>query len=154
MRSALNIAAAVAIAASGFSLPAAAAERGKDLAFNGDSLLAEQARGKSYWVLQSQCAGLFGAASFYMGKQGQAEDAEAAKVQALGFYRDAVDRLVRDRGLETAQATAAVSHLVSTSRTDELKLISRDGLGATTPWNVRRSICLDIADAYKTARYQ
>lgn len=152
MRRTLNLVAAVAIAASGVSMPAVAA--GPDLTYNGDSMLAEGAKGKSYWVLQSQCAGLFGAASFYMGKQGQAAEAETAKVRAIGFYRDAVDRVARDRGLDKAQATAAVSQLVSASREDELKQLTRDGGGSSTAWNVRRSLCLDVADAYRSARYQ
>ncbi len=154
MRRALSTMIAAAIAAGGLSMPMAAAARGQDMTYDGDSVLLEDARGKSYWVLQSQCAGLFGATSFYMTKQGKAEDAEAAKVQAVAFYRDAVDRLARDRGLPRPEAVAAVSSLVSTSRADELTQITRHGASPSSAWNVRRSICLDVADAYKTARYR
>lgn len=151
MRRALYIVTAAAIAASVLSAPAMAA----DLAYDGDSMLAEGAKGKPYWMIQAQCSGFFGATSAYMAERGDADGADKAKVQGVAFFRDAVDRLVRDRKLTRPAAIEAVSQAVDAGRQEGLqKIKDGGGLQPRSHWNVARSVCLDVNDAYKAVRYR
>lgn len=151
MRRAVYLVTAAALAASTLSAPAMAA----DLAYDGDSMLAAGAKGKPYWMIQAQCSGFFGATSAYMAERGDADGAEKAKVQGVSFFRDAVDRLVRDRDITRPAAIEAVSQAVDSGRQEGLQKI-RDGGGLQprSHWNVARSVCLDVNDAYKAVRYR
>jgi len=151
MRRALSFATAAAIVAAALSAPAQAA----DLRYDGDSILAEQARGKPYWLIQAQCSGFFGATSNYFADRGDAAAAQAAKAQGVTFFKDSVERLTRDRGITREEAVATVSQAVDSGRAEGLQKI-RDGGGVEprSHWNVARSVCLDIAEAYKPNRYR
>ena len=77
------------------------------------------------------------------------------KVQGVAFFRDAVDRLVRDRKLSRPAAIEAVSQAVDAGRQEGLqKIKDGGGLQPRSHWNVARSVCLDVNDAYKTVRYR
>lgn len=150
MRRALYLLTAAAIAAAAVT-PAMAA----DLRYDGESLLAEGAKGKPYWMIQAQCSGLFGATSSYLAEKGDADAAQTAKVQGVAFFRDAVDRLMRDRKMTRPAAIDAVSQIVVTGRQAGLsKIQTGGGLNPNSHWNVERSVCLDVNDAYKSVRYR
>lgn len=150
MRRVLPLVAAplLALAAAG---PAAAA----DLLYPGGSLLSEPAIGKPVWMIQAQCAGFFGATSNVMDERGDAKGAEAAKAQGVTFFRDSVDRLMRDRGLSRAAAVDAVSQALDSGRAEGFQKI-KDGGGfdSRSHWNIARSVCLDVADVYQDIRYR
>lgn len=150
MRRAAHLLSALAIAAAA-ATPATAA----DLLYPGGSLLSEGAVGKPVWIIQAQCAGFFGATSNVMAEKGDAEGAEAAKARGVAFFRDAVDRLMRDRSLTRADATTAVAQAVDSGRAEGFQKI-RDGggFGPRSHWNVARSVCLDVADVYQGIRYR
>lgn len=151
MRRALYLVTAAAIAATALSTPSYAA----DLRYDGESLLAEPAKGKPYWIIQAQCSGFFGATSNYYAQRGKTAEAEAAKAQGVVFFRDSVARLVRDRAITKEEAVATVAQAVDSGRAEGLQKI-RDGGGVEprSHWNVARSVCLDVADAYKAVRYR
>lgn len=148
MRRALYLLSALAI---GAAAPAAAS----DLLYPGGSLLSEGAVGKPVWVIQAQCAGFFGATSNVMAEQGDAEGAAVAKAQGVAFLRDSIERLMRDRDLTKADATAAVTQAVDSGRSEGFqKIKDGGGFGPRSHWNVARSVCLDVAEVYKGIRYR
>lgn len=150
MRRALYLMSAVAIAAAG-ATPASAS----DLLYPGGSMLSEGAVGKPVWMIQAQCAGFFGATSNVMTEKGDADGASAAKAQGVTFFRDAVERLMKDRGLSKEAATEAVAQAVDSGRTEGFqKIKDGGGFGPRSHWNVARSVCLDVADVYKGIRYR
>lgn len=150
MRRALYLLSVVAIAA-GAAAPASAS----DLLYPGGSMLSEGAVGKPVWMIQAQCAGFFGATSNVMTENGDADGAEAAKAQGVAFFRDSVDRLMKDRGLSKETATAAVAQAVDSGRAEGFqKIKDGGGFGPRSHWNVARSVCLDVADVYKGIRYR
>lgn len=148
MRRAIYLLSAMAIAAAG---PATAA----DLLYPGGSLLSEDAIGKPVWVIQAQCAGLYGATSNVMAERGDADGAAAAKAQGVVFLRDSIERVMRDRALSRADATAAVGPAVNAGRAEGFQKIREGGgFGPRSHWNVARSVCLDVADVYQGIRYR
>lgn len=151
MRRALYLATAAAIATAALSTPSYAA----DLRYNGTSMLAEGAKGKPYWMIQAQCSGFFGATSNYYSQLGKTAEADGAKAQGVAFFRDAVDRLVRDRAISRAVAIEAVAQAVDSGRAEGVQKI-RDGGGLEprSHWNVARSVCLDVNDAYQDVRHR
>ncbi|HRD47697.1 MAG TPA: hypothetical protein PLF78_14585 [Caulobacter sp.] len=126
-----------------------------DLLYPGGSILSEGAVGKPVWMIQAQCAGFFGATSNVMTDAGDASGAETAKAQGVAFFRDSVERLMKDRALSKAAATEAVSQAVDSGRAEGFQKI-RDGggFGPRSHWNVARSVCMDVADVYKGIRYR
>lgn len=151
MHRSLYIITATALAASTLATSAFAA----DLAYEGDSLLAAGAKGKPYWMIQAQCSGFFEATGAYMAQRGDTDGADKAKAQGVAFFRDAVDRLARDRDLTRPSATEAVSFAVEAGRAEGLQKIQNGGrLESRSHWNVARSVCLDVNDAYKAVRYR
>jgi len=136
------------MAASTISAPAMAA----DLRYDGESMLAAGSKGKPYWMLQAQCSGFFGATSGYMSEKGDTDAADKAKVQGVAFFRDAVDRLVRDRKVSRSAAIELVSRSVDAGRAQGLQNIRDGGIQPSSNWNVARSVCLDVNDAYKAVR--
>ncbi len=153
MRPAFTLFAAPLLA--GLTLATAAPAVAADLLYPGGTVLSEPAIGKPVWMIQAQCAGLFGATSNVMTDRGDAEGAEAARSQGVAFFRDAVDRLMRDRGLSRAAAVEAVSQPLDSGRAEGFQKI-RDGGGfePRSHWNVARSVCLDVADVYQGIRYR
>lgn len=152
MRRALSLFAAPLLA--GMTLAAAPAVAA-DLLYPGGTLLSEPAIGKPVWMIQAQCAGFFGATSNVLGERGDAGGAEAARVQGVTFFRDSVDRLMRDRGLSRAAAVEAVSRALDSGRAEGFqKIKDGGGFGSRSHWNVARSICLDVADVYQGIRYR
>lgn len=145
MQRAIYLLSALAI---GAATPAAAA----DLLYPGGSMLSEGAIGRPVWIIQAQCAGLFGATSNAMAEQGDAEGAATAKAQGVAFLRDSIDRLMRDRKLARDVATATVVPILNSGRTEGLETIRAGGLGARSEWNVQRSVCLDVNDVYQDIR--
>lgn len=125
-----------------------------DLLYPGGSILSEPAIGKPVWMIQAQCAGLFGATSNVLDERGDTKGAEAAKTQGVTFFQDAVDRLMRDRGLGRAAAVEAVSQALDSGRAEGFQKIKDGGLGSRSHWNVARSVCLDVADVYQGIRYR
>jgi hypothetical protein len=148
MRRVLPLVAALSMAS---AAPALAA----DLLYPGGTVLSEGAIGKPVWMIQAQCAGLFGATSNVLGAQGDAEGAESAKAQGVSFFRDSVDRLMRDRGLSRPVAVEAVTQALDSGRAEGFqKIKDGGGFGSRSHWNVARSVCLDVADVYQGIRYR
>lgn len=151
MRRVFSLVAVPLLAGMILAAPAAAA----DLLYPGGTMLSEPATGKPVWMIQAQCAGFFGATSNVMDERGDAEGAEAAKAQGVTFFRDSVDRLMRDRGLSRAAAVEAVSQALDTGRAEGFqKIKDGGGFGSRSHWNITRSICLDVADVYQGIRYR
>lgn len=125
-----------------------------DLLYPGGTLLSEGAVGKPVWEIQAECAGLFGATSNVLGQRGDTQGSEAAKARGVVFFQDAVERLMRDRGISRAAAVAAASPPVDAGRAGTLQSIRNGGFGPRSGWNTARSICLDVADVYKGIRYR
>lgn len=151
MRRVLPLISAVALLGAFTATPATAG----DLLYPGGSMLSEGAVGKPVWMIQAQCAGFFGATSNVMTERGDTSGAAAAKAQGVSFFKDAVQRLMKDRGLSQAVATDAVAQAVDSGRAEGFQKI-KDGGGFDTRshWNVARSVCLDVADVYEGIRYQ
>ena len=141
MKRALVLIAAVTL---GVVTPAAAGDK----IFRGGTMLTEGIAGRPYWVVQAQCAGVYGAASAYLADKGDAEGAEKAKAMGVAFFRDAVDRVMQDRGVPKPAAIEALSPTVVNGRTETLAALRSEGDGPSSRWNYARSACLDVRDAY------
>ncbi|MCF8506130.1 MAG: hypothetical protein K9G59_14565 [Caulobacter sp.] len=137
----LLIAATLAL---GAATPAVAS----DLLYPGGALLTEGVAGKPYWAIQARCAGLYGATSNYYAEKGDAAEAEAAKALGVTFFRQALDRLMQDRGVPRAAAIEALSPGVVAGRSEGLSALADGGDGPASAWNFARSVCLDVRDAY------
>ncbi|WGM38172.1 hypothetical protein [Caulobacter sp. NIBR1757] len=105
------------------------------------SALTESDVGKPYWVLHAQCAGIFSAGFAYRGD-------EADKSTGVAMFNAAIDRLVRDRGMERKAALALASDQLATGREMGNEMLARGGDKRTGPWNLQRSACLDIYEGY------
>lgn len=151
MRRVLPLISAVALIGAVAATPATAG----DLLYPGGSILSEGAVGKPVWMIQAQCAGFFGATSNIMSERGDTAGAAEAKDQGVAFFKDAVQRLMKDRGLTQAVATDAVAQAVDSGRAEGFqKIKDGGGLGSRSHWNVARSVCLDVADVYEGIRYR
>jgi len=149
MRRAFYLLSAIAFAAG--AAPASAS----DLLYPGGSVLTEGAVGKPVWIIQAQCAGFFGATSNVMSERGDAAGAAEAKAQGIAFFRDSVERLMRDRGLSKPDATQAVVQAVDSGRAEGFqKIRNGGGFGSRSHWNTARSVCLDVAEVYQDIRYR
>lgn len=133
------VAAVTAIALASGALPAAAADL--LMSRGAASALTEADVGKPYWVLHAQCAGIFSAGFAYRGE-------EADKTTGTAMFKAAIDRLVRDRGMDRKEAMALASDQLATGRQMGIELLSRGGDRRTGPWNLQRSACLDIYEGY------
>ena len=105
------------------------------------SALTEDDIGKPYWVLHAQCAGIFSAGFAYRGE-------ETDKTTGVAMFNAAIDRLVRDRGMERKAALALASEQLATGREMGNELLSRGGDSRSGAWNMQRSACLDIYEGY------
>ena len=119
-----------------------------DLIYPGGPLLTEGVAGKPYWAIQARCAGLYGATSNYYAEKGDADEAEAAKALGVTFFRQAIDRVMQDRGVPRAAAIEALSPGVVAGRSEALSALATGGDGPGSSWNFARSVCLDVRDAY------
>lgn len=128
----------------GVVTPAAAGDK----IYRGGTMLTEGIAGKPYWALQAQCAGVFGATSAYLAEKGDTAGAEQAKALGVTFFRDAVDRVMKDRGVEKPAAMQALSPAVIAGRTETLQALQAEGDGPSSKWNYARSVCLDVRDTY------
>jgi hypothetical protein len=104
--------------------------------------------GSPYWLLQSQCAGMFSAAFTHHANKGRSEIAEADKEIGKAMLNAAIDRLIRDRGLERKPAFDLAMTQFNVGRLRAFDLIHDRGTGRNSLWSVQRSVCMDINDAY------
>lgn len=128
----------------GIAAPAAAG----DLLYPGGTMLTEGMAGKPYWSVQAQCAGVYGATSNFLASKGDADGAAEAKALGVAFFRDAVDRVMKDRGVARPAAVEALGPSVIASRTETLQVLQSEGAGPSSKWNYARSACLDVREAY------
>lgn len=119
-----------------------------DLIYSGGTMLTEGIAGKPYWAVQAQCAGVYGATSSYLAEKGDADGAERAKALGVAFFHEAVDRVMKDRGVARPAAVEALSPAVIAGRTETLQALQVEGNGPTSKWNYARSACLDVRDSY------
>jgi hypothetical protein len=141
MKRALYLLAATAALAG----PAAAG----DLLYPGGTLLTETVAGKPYWSVQADCAGVYGAASAYLAETGDTAGSAKAKAMGESFYKDAVDRVMKDRHIARRAAIDTLSPTVIKGRGQALDLLRAEGDGPQSKWNYARSACLDVRDAYR-----
>lgn len=119
-----------------------------DMVFPGGTMLTEGVAGQPYYAVQANCAGIFGASSSFLADKGDAQGAADAKALGVAFFKDAVDRVMKDRGVARPVAIEALSPGVVKGRTDALAMLQTDGDGPNSKWNYARSACLDVRDAY------
>ena len=55
--------------------------------------VSERAVGKPYWMLQAQCAGLYGATANFYTARGKGDDAAGDERMGVTFMNDAIERL-------------------------------------------------------------
>ena len=148
MKRSIRILAAVASIAAAPALLAAPV-MAADLTFakKDSSPVTEHAIGQPYWMLQAQCAGLFGSMSNFQSARGRTGDADQAKSLGVSFMHDSMARLERDRGLDEHAALAAAGQQVNVGRAHAQQIIAL-GVDDHSQWNVERSFCLDVNDAY------
>ena len=110
--------------------------------------LSEHAVGKPYWILQAQCAGLYGATANIDSARGHGQAASGDEQMGVNFMNDAVERLQHDRNLDFEAALTLAGAQVDSSRAHSKSLL--DG-HRRDEWNTERSFCLDVYDAYHHA---
>lgn len=128
----------------GMAAPAAAGDK----IYRGGTMLTEGIAGRPYWAVQAQCAGVYGAASSYLADKGDVDGAATAKAMGVTFFRDAVDRVMKDRGLPRPDAIEALSPTVISGRAETLQALEAEGDGPNSKWNYARSACLDMRETY------
>lgn len=116
--------------------------------------LTESAIGQPYWMLQAQCAGLFGATANYRTEQSQSRGAQRAASQDVGrgtaFLNDAIARIRADRSLDYDTAMSTLVPAVQLGRSKARDALSVGSTGPKSRWNYERSFCMDVADAYRS----
>ncbi|MFY8141682.1 MAG: hypothetical protein ACOVMO_13285, partial [Caulobacter sp.] len=110
----------------GLAMAMASPAASADLLYPGGTVLSEDAAGKPVWILQAHCAGLYGATSNVLTQRGDAEGAGAAKARGVDFFNDAIERLMKDRGMTRAAAFETALVALDAGRDAGLKQI-RDG---------------------------
>jgi hypothetical protein len=111
--------------------------------------LSEHAVGRPYWILQAQCAGLYGATANVDNAKGRGQAASGDEQMGVTFMNDAIERLQHDRKLDFEAALTLAGGQVDTARAHSKSLL--DG-NRRNEWNTERSFCLDVYDAYHHAR--
>jgi hypothetical protein len=119
------------------------------LSSNDATPLSEHAVGKPYWVIQAQCAGLYGATANFHNDQHREKAASGDQQMGVTFMNDAIERLQQDRKLDFEAALTLAGAQVDTARAHSKSLLDSNRRDA---WNVERSFCLDVYDAYHHAR--
>ncbi|MDP1738323.1 MAG: hypothetical protein Q8L23_12905 [Caulobacter sp.] len=141
MKRALYILTAVTL---GAAAPAAAG----DMLYPGGTMLTENLEGRPYWAVQARCAGVYGATSNFLADKGDTDGAAEAKAMGVAFFNIAVDRVMKDRGIERRAALEALSPGVIAGRQETIEVLQAEGDGPSSTWNYARSVCLDIRDSY------
>ena len=104
--------------------------------------------GKPFWSLQAQCAGVFGAGYAYeIGRQRvrQANDDEA---WGEAMLNDSVARLQADRAIDHQAALDIAAQEVEYGRNQAKMALQEGGTAPEGQWNLLRSACLDVSEAY------
>jgi hypothetical protein len=127
------------------ALPAVAGDR--TLSENDATPLSEHAIGQPYWRLEAQCAGLYGATANFYSSKGRHGAADTDTQRGVSFMDDAIARLQEDRRLDFEAALALAGAQVDASRAHSKSMLSQ-GMRAHSAWNLERSFCLDVYDAY------
>ena len=105
--------------------------------------------GIPYWTLQAQCAGTFGATYNFHKVQNRLKDADEDKSLGVAMLDDAIARLQTDRGLDRDAAMQLAIPQVEYGRGLAQKTLDSQGAVAESRWNILRSICLDVEQAYR-----
>lgn len=124
-------------------------------AFAGDLTLNEQdatpmsehAIGQPYWMLEAQCAGLYGATANFHTARHRDDRAEGDRQLGVNLLNDAIERLKADRRLDFQAALDLAGAQVDAGRAHS-KVILAGGTGPHSKWNAERSFCLDVYEAY------
>jgi hypothetical protein len=95
---------------------------------------------------------MFAAAFNYSSLRGDPEQAWQDREIGKAMLNDAIGRLVIDRGLERKPAFDLTLPEVAVGRAVAEDLFADSGFGPRSRWNIQRSICLDIRDAYRGRR--
>jgi hypothetical protein len=111
------------------------------------SPISEHAIGQPYWILEAQCAGLYGATANFHSAKGRHGAADSDTQLGVSFMDDAIARLQADRNLDFQAALDLAGAQVDAGRAHS-KSILGGGTGAHSRWNAERSFCLDVYDAY------
>ena len=130
------------------TLAVAAPATAGDLLYRGGTLLTDDVAGKPYWAIQARCAGVYGATSNFLAEKGDAAGAEEARTIGVTFLREAIDRVMQDRGVARAVAIEALGPAAVAGRSETLAALQTGGAGPGSQWNLVRSVCLDVRDAY------
>lgn len=149
----LSIGVGLAFTAAAALLAAAPALAGDLLYEAAPDSLTEGLNGQPYWSAQAQCAGLFGAAAQHQAEAGEAAESEASSQLAVSFAKDAVKRVMQDRGLSRKEALLVIEPAVLKGRQDSIGLLVDGATGPRSTWNFARSACLDVAESYAEVRY-
>jgi len=137
-------------------LVAGAASAASDMAVHAQDAtpLTESAIGQPYWMLQAQCAGLFGATANYRTEQSQSRGAQKAAGQDVGrgtaFLHAAIARIRADRQLDYDTAMSTLVPAVQLGRSKARDALAVGSTGPKSRWNYERSFCMDVADAYRS----
>jgi hypothetical protein len=110
--------------------------------------------GKPFWMLESQCAGMFGAAYAYETAQKRTSDADRMKQNGVSMLESALSRLQIDRGVDRGAAMTLAAEQVEVGRAEAKTQLDRDGDGPSSAWNFLRSACLDISEAADRHRHE
>ena len=145
----------VASAAVSMALAAGPALAGDLMLAKGDATdLITSDIGKPYWMLQAQCAGMFGAAYAYDVAHKHPSEAERMKENGVDMLESALARLQFDRGIDRNAAMTLAADEVEVGRAGAKTQLEQGGDGPASAWNVIRSACLDISDAASRHRHE
>ncbi len=127
------------------------AARAGDLIFNPSSatVLTEASAGQPYWRLHAQCAGMLHATFNYNSQNDRTEQAVTDRDASKTMLLASIDRLQQDRGMDRKAALNLALVQMNIGSEAALPLLYNGGAGPKSPWNIQRSICMDILDAYR-----
>ena len=108
--------------------------------------------GKPFWSLQAQCAGIFGAGYGYEIARQRVREANGDEAWGVSMLDASLSRLETDRGIDRTAALNIAAPEVEFGREQANKALDNGGVGAEGPWNVLRSACMDVSDAYARLR--
>jgi len=106
-----------------------------------------QARNQPYWALLAECAGVMGAASNWATSRGDAAAAGDYERKATSMMGEAMHRLQVDRGLSEKDSMGYAAQQVYVGRDQGAELL-KSGTGAYSTFNIKRSACIEIDEAY------
>jgi hypothetical protein len=103
--------------------------------------------GQPYWILQAQCAGLYGATANFHTARHHDSRAEGDREIGVNLLNDAIERLQQDRKMDFQAALDLAGGQVDAGRA-HAKVILVHGTDPHSRWNAERSFCLDVYEAY------